>query len=77
MRREHAQACCYERLLKDVGCLKYTALEETDAPRLTQGYEGKHGVLAPVDVLKHTKWLKEPLAQGEEKQKRMRGGGGG
>lgn len=69
--RQQTQACCFERLLEDLDCLKCEVVsEEVDSPRLTQGYEEKHGVLAPVDVLKHKKKLKELLARGNETQKK-------
>ena len=71
--RQQTLARCYERLLEDVDCLKYKVLGEVDTLRLTQGYEEKHGVLAPVVVLKHMKKLKELLARGKEPQKRKKG----
>lgn len=70
--RQQTRACCYERLLEDLDCLECKVLAEVDSPRLTQGYEEKHGVLAPVDVLKHMKKLKELLARGKETQKRKK-----
>lgn len=46
MVRQRTQACCYERLLEDLDCLKCKVLGEADTLRLTQGEEEKHGVLA-------------------------------
>lgn len=64
-----------ERLLGDLDCLKCKVLEEADSLGLTRGYEEKkHSVLAPVDVLKLTRKLKELLARGKERSRGERMG---